>query len=121
MKKNIHYILIILLIVLCVSCSKYDQKLSITDIQKPQAITLYKKVNQRGVYAMGIQGSGNLIGNAQLILMLNDQPYKTEQLNGKISFTWSGDWYSDSMEVRYQPGKVESGNLDIEYAFYDLK
>lgn len=121
MSKNIHNIVITLLIVFCVSCSKYDQRLSITDIQKPQVITLHKKVNQRGIYAMGIRGSGNLNGTAQIILMLNDQPYKTEQLNGKISFTWGGDWYSDSMEVRYQPGKVGSGKLDIEYAFYDLK
>jgi len=119
--KIIHYILITQLFVFCISCSKYDQKISITDIQKPQKITLHKKVNQGGIYAMEIRGSGNLNGKAQIMLMLNGQPYMTEHLNGKISFTWSGDWYFDSMEIRYEPDKVESGNLDIEYDFCDLK
>ncbi len=70
---------------------------------------------------MGVRGSGNLTGNAELVLMLNNKPYKTEHLNGKIDFSWGGDWYSDSMEIRYQPGKVETGNLKLEYSFYDLK
>jgi hypothetical protein len=121
MKKTILYILIALLTICCVSCSKYDQKVSVSEIKKPQIITLHKKGNQHSIHAMRVHGSGSLAGNAELILMLNNQPYKTEHLNGKIEFTWGGDWYSDSMEIHYQPGKVESGNLNLEYVFYDLK
>ena len=63
---------------------------------------------------------GKLEGEAQLILMLNGAPYKTERMKGKVIIDWGGDWYSDSMELRYQPSSITSGQLVIEYTFTDL-
>ena len=117
MKMKIQYIFFVpLFILMCTSCRKYDQKLVITDVGTSQVIKLHKKPKQGGIVSMGIRGSGNLNGEAQIIL-----PYKTEQINGKVSFNWGGDWYSDTMELRYQPINANSGILVIEYSFYDLK
>lgn len=52
--------------------------------------------------------------------MLNGAQYKEADINGKISFSRGGDWYSDSMEFRYEPIEVRSGELVIEYYFGDV-
>ena len=121
MKRFRYLLVIVLLASMGASCSKYDQRLEIADLQKPQVITLHKKSDQGNIYSMRIRGSGKLNSEARIVLMLNEKPYKTEQMNGKVNFTWGGDWYSDSMELRYQPLKVNSGIFVIEYYFADLK
>jgi hypothetical protein len=69
---------------------------------------------------MAIRCYGKLEGEAQLVLMLNGAPYKSERMKGKVNFTWGGDWYSDSIELRYQPINVTAGHLVIAYTFADL-
>lgn len=117
--KNRYIFFASLFILIFSSCGKYNQKIEVTDVQKPQVISLHKKVNQKSIHSMNIRGTGKLNGEAQIVLILNGQPYKTAQLNGKADFVWGGDWYADSMELRYQPAKVDSGTLVIEYRFLD--
>jgi hypothetical protein len=57
------------------------------------------------------------VGEAQLSLMLNGKPYKTEKLNDNVNYKWGGDWYADSMELKYEPQVVNSGKIKIEYSF----
>jgi hypothetical protein len=73
--------------------------------------------HEPNIYAIHIRCSGKIDGQAEISLILNGKPYKTEQLNGKVSFSWSGDWYSDSAEIQYKPIKVSSGVLNFSYAF----
>jgi len=70
---------------------------------------------------MRIRGSGRLDGEAEIVLMLNGKPYKTEKMKGNIKFTWGGDWYADSITLIYRPLNVESGILILEYWFNDIK
>ena len=102
------------------SCSANYEYKNIKDVQKPEVIMLHKKSYQGGVYALTIICSGYINGNAKLILILNGEPYKTENLSGKIKFQWGGDWYSDSAEIRYEPDSVKEGKLHIKYIFRDL-
>ncbi len=118
MIRNI--LLIPVLAVLLLSCVKYDQKLVIKDLKTEQLITLHKKQGQRNICSMGIRGSGRIEGRARMVLMLNGAPYKTADISGKISFTWGGDWYADSMKLHYQPLEVRSGELIIEYFFGEI-
>ncbi len=69
---------------------------------------------------MGVHCYGRIDGGVRLVLMLNGAPYKTEHMTGKVNFKWGGDWYADSMELRYQPSNMNSGQLIIEYIFYDF-
>ena len=121
MTKTLTFILLIIQLALInTSCVKYDQRLEITDLKKSQVLILQKKPNQKNVYSTSIHCYGKLEGEAQLALMLNGAPYKTEYMKGKVNFTWGGDWYSDSMELRYQPSNITSGQLIIDYTFADL-
>jgi hypothetical protein len=91
------------------------------DMTRPQVIELHKKPGQRLICSMGVRGSGGLNGNARIVLMLNGAPYKVADMEGKISFSWGGDWYADSMELHYQPINVRSGELTIKYYFGDIQ
>ena len=83
-------------------------------------ITLKNSNNQKHVYGIDIRGLGNIDGDATITLILNGKPYKTEKLRGGVSFKWGGDWYSDTAEIQYTPGYVNSGELVIEYKFSTL-
>lgn len=120
MKKLTIILLIIQLALFSASCTKYHQRIQISDPKQPQVLILQKKPDQQTVTSMGIHCYGKLEGNAELVLMLNGAPYKTEKIKGKVNFTWGGDWYSDSMELKYQPNNVTSGQLVIDYTFTDL-
>jgi hypothetical protein len=101
-----------------VSCTKYDQQIEITDLTKPQTIVLHKKPQQKDIVSMSLRINGKIDGEAQLSLMLNGNPYKTETIKGKINIKWGGDWYADSMQLRYEPHQtVKDGKIKIEYVF----
>lgn len=84
-----------------VSCTKYDQQTEITNLKEPQTIILHKKAYQKEIVSMALRCYGIIDGEAQLSLMLNGKRYKTETMKGNINIKWGGDWYSDSMELRY--------------------
>jgi hypothetical protein len=117
--KTFYILIIAILAILLVSCAKYDQRLVIKDLKNTQLVSLHKKQGQRAICSMGIRGSGRIDGKARIVLMLNGAPYKEADINDKVSFSWGGDWYADSMELRYQPLEVRSGELVIEYYFGD--
>ena len=119
MKKLAFILLVIQLALLSTSCTKYDQRVEITDVKKSQVFILQKKPDQKDIFSMRIHCYGKLEGEAKLVLTLNGAPYKTEQIKGNVNFKMSGDWYADSMEVSYQPHNVTSGQLVIAYAFSD--
>jgi hypothetical protein len=121
MMKMIRNILLIsIMTVLPLSCARYDQRLVIKDMKKEQLIILHKKQGQGNICSMGIRGLGRVDGKARIVLMLNGAPYKAADVNGKVDFTWGGDWYADSMELHYQPLEVRSGELIIEYYFGEI-
>jgi hypothetical protein len=103
------------------SCSKvsYDQKLEITDLQKPQIIRLSKRPSQGNIYSLSIRCTGKINGKARM--MPDGKRQDTKELSGNVNFTWGGDWYADSVEIRYEPIQVSSGSLILEYTFSDLK
>jgi hypothetical protein len=112
---------IIALVFTFASCSEYDQKIEIKDLNKQQIITLNKESNQSNIHSIRIRGIGKIDGKANIFLLLNQKPYKAEELTDKVKFSWGGDWYSNSAELMYVPISVKSGTLSIEYKFLDIK
>lgn len=96
-----------------------SQKTRFAAVTKPGIITLNKRPGQKHIYAISIHCSGRIDGKAKLSLMLNGKPYKTEEISDKVKFSWGGDWYSDSAEIRYEPVNVSSGELIFSYKFVD--
>ena len=94
---------------------------SIDDLTAPVIIKLEAPSDpQKHVVSIQIRGIGAVDGAAQIELMLNGSPYRTEKLAGPISFTWGGDWYSPTAEIRYRPINVKGGRLAIQYRFETL-
>jgi len=91
----------------------------IADVAKAETIILMKASGQKAIHSLSVTGSGKSDGNAEITLILNGGPYKTEALSGSVSFQWGGDWYSDEAEIRYSPTSVTGGNLKLRYAFND--
>ena len=112
-------ILITFLILLLASCAKYDQKYIVKNASESQTIVL-KNNNKANVNSIHISGSGYLKGKAQIVLMLNEKPYKTEKITGNVNFKWSGDWYSEEATIIYTATNVTEGNLVIEYNFESI-
>lgn len=46
---------------------------------------------------------------------------ETELMEGKVDFTWYGDWFSDTAEIKYEPIQVKDGELVIDYLFATLE
>jgi hypothetical protein len=103
------------------ACTNHDQSASIADVRKEELVVLRHTKNTGHVYSISIRGIGNIDGEANISLVLNGEPYKTEKLKGKVNFDWGGDWYSDTAEIRYLPINVNSGEIVIEYKFSTLK
>ena len=64
-----------------------------------------------------INVTGNIDGSAEIYLMLNGKPYKTEKISGNVNFKWDGDWYSNNALIIYKATDVNKGKLSIGYAF----
>ena len=109
-------IILTLFVIFLASCSKYDQNVIIDNVSESQAIKLTN--NKKGnVHSINIRFSGHIQGNAQVQLMLNGNPYKTENIKGKVHLKWGGDWYSDNAIIKYTATNVTNGKILIEYKF----
>jgi hypothetical protein len=104
---------------LLAGCSIGTRSYEVTDVTKAEVITMKKKPEQDPVYSLSVVGYGRIDGNAEISLILNGSPYKTEKLSGRIYFRWGGDWYADQAEIRYTPGTVAGGSLNLKYKFND--
>jgi len=93
--------------------------MTLADVIKSETIVLKKSAGQGAIHSLSVIGSGELHGDAEIILILNGGPYKTEKLSGKVDFRWGGDWYSDEAEIRYTPTSVTGGSLKLKYDFSD--
>lgn len=113
--------LTILLVPWLASCAKYDQSLTVSNVQAPQVIVLRKTDGQGSIYSMSLKATGQLNGKAIFTLILNDKPYKVAHASGRVSFGWGGDWYADTAEIRYEPTNVTSGSVTLHYSFHDIK
>jgi len=90
---------------------------SVSDARQAKTLVLATGSNEL-VHSITIHGSGKIDEDATITLIGNGKPYKVEQLSGDIDFEWSGDWYSTTSEVRYQPVNVRAGEVVLRYRFH---
>ncbi len=64
-----------------------------------------------------MEARGKIDGEAEITLILNGQPYKTERVNGPVKFSWRVDWYSTEAVVRYTPLTAKKGTITLRYHF----
>lgn len=95
-------------------------RVTVNDVRKPENLVLRTSSDGTRIYALTVRGSGEIAGKATVSLLLNNSPYRTEQLSGKIDFEWRGDWYSNTANIRYEPTDVRSGNVVLKYEFHGI-
>ena len=100
-------------------CHHGDRFYTISDPTKSETIILTKLPEQGSIYGWALEGSGAIEGEAEISLMLDSKPYRTEQLSGTIDFQWKGDWYADEAEILYTPNSVIGGSVQLKYRFHD--
>lgn len=111
----------VLLTALVSGCGTGTRTFDVPDVTKSETIILKKNPGQAAIYSLTVKGEGRIDGNAEIVLILNAEPYKTERLSGPVDFRWGGDWYSDQAEIRYRPMSTTAGSLRLKYQFNDLK
>jgi hypothetical protein len=89
----------------------------ITDSSKPAELMLHPRHSATTVTALHVEARGKIDGAAEITLMLNGQPYKTERVNGSVKFSWRVDWYSTEAVVRYTPLTAKKGTITLRYHF----
>jgi hypothetical protein len=103
-----------------IACTVLDQEINVKDITKQDTLIIKKHSDQDNVHGIKIKISGTIDGESRISLLLNKKDYKTKKLTGNFSFTWGGDWYSDSAKIIYQPISAKNGDVIIQYYFKDI-
>ena len=85
-----------------------------------QIITLDKLDNQKDIYSIEIEITGNATGNLTVFISDNDSiPEKEISLKkGTIDHLYISDWYSDKCYLSISGGTF--GKLKVEYRFLGL-
>ena len=84
-----------------------------------ETITIEKLPEQGWIYSWKLGGRGEIEGEATIKVMLGTEPYLTEDISGKIDVQWNGDWYADDATIVNEPISVTSGEIILDYCFYD--
>ena len=109
--KNI--ILICVVIVAIVSaCGRSSEIADVPDVTRPTVLVL----NSRSANVSGItlHIHGQIDGDA----VFSTSGWETQRLSGKVDYKIYHDWFQPKCNLHYQPQKVTSGVLTVEYKFH---
>ncbi len=118
MKKIVPVILT--LIFLNTTCNQYKRQTDVENVGSREVIVLKKDTCQQHIHKLEIRIIGEVDGKGKVSLFLDRKPYVTSELSGKFDIKmYSGDWYSDTARIVYEPDDVKKGNIKLIYQFFD--
>lgn len=113
MKKETYLLVLILAATTFLfGCSN---EVRIKSVAFSETVTLKSK--EKNPTRIWLAFNGRIEGEAKITLMLDGNPYRSENLNGDIDFVWENDWYHNEAIIEYEHGNTKSGNLVIRYDF----
>ncbi|MBL1281605.1 MAG: hypothetical protein COA33_015115 [Fluviicola sp.] len=93
------------------------------DLSQNQIVTLSKSSEQKRVYSIELEFSGNSASN--LSIVLTDSigiPMKEIKLKkGEIDYMFQDEWYSSECTLTFSSKEKMKGELEVEYRFLGLK
>ena len=106
----------LILLATLTGCSQ-KHTVQVSDVSRPETITLKASRGQNATHISGIwlRFRGQIDGDATI----SGTNVLTQKLTGTFDLKTGGDWYSDSCQLQYSPTNVHSGQVIIEYEFYD--
>lgn len=91
----------------------------ISDVSKGASLNLRKKASKGNVHSLELRITGTIDGPAEILLTADRETLHRAQLNGSEGMNWTGDCYSDEVQVQYSPNGVTTGRLQLDYSFRD--
>ncbi len=109
----------LLLLALLTGCRDADPIISVTDTGQAERLSIGKTAGQGPVKQLRLQVEGQLNGTAQLVVIMEGQPFHVFTLSDSIDLTWKDRWPHDRARLAYNPGTATGGSLRIRYRFVD--
>ena len=94
-----------------------DQQKTIS-LKKEQTVSFGKCENQKNVFGIELEITGNSASNVDIILADENETKHTAGVKGKnLDFVYKNDWYGDSCFITIIPRKEIGGNVEINCRF----
>lgn len=108
-----------LLLLALAGCRKADPTISVTDTGQAERLSIGKIAGQGSIKELRLRIEGQLNGTAQLVVIMEGQPFHVFTLSDSVDLTWEDRWPHDRARLAYSPGTATGGSLRIKYRFVD--
>lgn len=90
-------------------------------LNQSQTIELKKGIDQKMIHSIRLHFTGNSTQNIDFLLSNSDSiPIHSIKLKGgEIDYYYQNDWYSDGAFITLGSTQKQSGQLNLEYEFFD--
>lgn len=109
----------LLIAVALAGCREPDPLISVTDTGQAERLSIGKTAGQGAIKELRLHIEGQLNGTAQLVVIMEGQPFHVFTLADSIDLTWKERWPHDRARLAYNPGTATGGSLRIKYRFID--
>jgi hypothetical protein len=109
----------LLLMALLTGCREADPIISVTDTGQAERLSIGKTAGQGPIKELRLEVEGQLNGTAQLVVIMEGQPFHVFTLTDSIDLTWKERWPHDRARLAYNPGTATGGSLRVKYRFID--
>jgi hypothetical protein len=94
------------------ACSRPAEVIQIADVTQPTILNLNS--TSKNVSGISLRLRGQIDGSA----VLSASNWETQRLSGKVDYQGYHDRFHAECDLQYQPMKVTSGALTVEYKFH---
>ncbi len=89
------------------------------DISQDTMIVLKKKNWQGSIWGIDLRIRGDFTDTVRVSFFMYDKAYHQMLLFGAADSSFHGDWYSDSIQVRFDRIRVPLRSVSIDYQFFN--
>ena len=89
------------------------------DLIKDSSLVLRKTKNQSNIWGFNLQINGSFVDTIKLIMTNQENVVYSQKLIGITDSIYRGDWYSDSILIKFENVKNPIKNIKMQYVFFD--
>ena len=121
MRKILIPISFFISICILISCqNSSDKQVLKFDLTKDTSLILRKNIDQKNIWGFNLQINGFFKDTVDLIITNQSNVNYYRKLISKTDTIYHGDWYADSIMIKFRNVKETIKDLKIRYEFYNL-